>query len=78
MQNITKNLHDLTKNSSKLETDTIQSVEKLEKMISSMDILHKQTTVEMKNDFAQKHNQNVENLKIITDNLSLTLDLELD
>ena len=69
MQNITKNLHDLSKNSSQLEVETVKSVDKLEKMITSMDLLHKQATVEMKNDWTEKHRLNEEKCKFITDNL---------
>ena len=47
----------------------MESVDKLEKMITSMDLLHKQSTVEMKNDLTQKHKQNVEKCKFITNNL---------
>ena len=69
MQNITKNLHDLSKNSSQLEVETVKSVDKLEKMITSMDLLHKQATVEMKNDWSEKQRLNEEKCKFITDNL---------
>ena len=51
MQNITKNVHDLTQNSSKYESKTSESMEKLEKMISAMDSLHQQTNILQLNDF---------------------------
>ena len=69
MQNMTKNLNDLSKNTSKQESEHLEAVEKLEKMITSNDLLHKQATVEMKNDLTQKHQQNVEKCKFITNNL---------
>ena len=69
MQNMTKNLNDLSKNTSKQESEHLEAVEKLEKMITSNDLLHKQATVEMKNDLTQKHKQNVEKCKFITNNL---------
>ena len=47
----------------------MESVDKLEKMITSMDLLHKQSSREMKNDLTQKHKQNVEKCKFITNNL---------
>ena len=47
----------------------MESVEKLEKMITSMDQLHKKESVEMRNDLTQKHKQNVEKCQFITNNL---------
>ena len=69
MQNITKNINDLSKNTSKQESDHMESVEKLEKMMTAMDQLHKKESVDMRNDMTQKHKQNVEKCQFITNNL---------
>ena len=69
MQNITKNINDLSKNTSKQESEHMESVEKLEKMMTAMDQLHKKESVDMRNDMTQKHKQNVEKCQFITNNL---------
>ena len=69
MQNITKNVHDLTQNSSKYESKTSESVEKLEKMISAMDSLHQQTNKKIRQDLTAESNQNIEKCRTITENL---------
>ena len=69
MQNITKNLHELSKNASKTESDSLETVEKLEKMIQSMDLLHKQATVAVKNDLNQKLKTGLDLCKAESQNL---------
>lgn len=69
MQNITKNINDLSRNTSKQESEHMESVEKLEKMMTAMDQLHKKESVDMRNDMTQKHKQNVEKCQFITNNL---------
>lgn len=69
MQNITKNINDLSKNTSKQESEHMESVEKLEKMMTAMDQLHKKESVDMRNEMTQKHKQNVEKCQFITNNL---------
>ena len=73
LQNITKTMHDFSKNTSKLQADSLQSVSALEKMINSIDLVHKQSTQEIRNDLTQRHNDNMAECRDMTDKLEKKL-----
>ena len=73
LQNITKSLHDFSKNASKLEADSIKSVGSLEKKIASMDLLHQQATNQIRNDLTQRHKDSASKCKEMTENLEKKL-----
>ena len=73
LQNITKTMHDFSKNTSKLQADSLQSASALEKMINSIDLVHKQSTQEIRNDLTQRHNDNMAECRDMTDKLEKKL-----
>ena len=78
MQNITRNLHDLTHNATTQEKGNQETVDKLEKMIQAMDLMHKQATIEMKNDFNQKLKDNLDECKRESQNLEKKVIMNLE
>ena len=73
LQNITKTMHDFSKNTSKLQADSLQSASALEKMINGIDLVHKQSTQEIRNDLTQRHNDNMAECRDMTDKLEKKL-----
>ena len=66
-------MHDFSKNTSKLQADSTQSASSLEKMITTMDLMHKQSTQEIRNDLTQKHQDNMAECRAMTDKLEKKL-----
>ena len=73
LQNITKSMHDFSKNTSKLQADNLKSMGSLEKKIKSMDILHQQATSQIRTDLTQKHKDSANECREMTDNLEKKL-----
>ena len=73
LQNITKTMHDFSKNTSRLQADSTQSASSLEKMIKNIDLIHKQSTQEIRNDLTQKHSDNMAQCRDLTDKLEKKL-----
>ena len=73
LQNITKTMHDFSKNASKLQADSLQSASALEKRIASMDLTQKQATRQMRNDLTEKQKDNLAECRGLTDRLEKKL-----
>ena len=73
LQNITKSMHDFSKNASKLQADSLASARSLEEKIASMDILHRQATAQIRTDLGEKHRDSAEKCREMTDSLEKKL-----
>ena len=73
LQNITATMHDFSKNTSKLQAESTQSASSLEAMIKTIDLIHKQSTKEIRNELTEKHLDNMAECRDMTDKLEKKL-----
>ena len=66
-------MHDFSKNTSKLQADSTQSASSLEKMINTIDLIHKQSTKEIRTELTEKHKDNMAECRDMTEKLEKKL-----
>ena len=73
LQNITKSMHDFSKNTSKLQADSTQSASSLEAKIKRIDLIQKQATKEIRTELTEKHKDNMAQCRDMTEKLEKKL-----